>query len=79
MVVWQPPTNPNGIITGYQVRYAGGAPSTLPATTTYSVASENQRTSNVQIQVITQQLITGFLIYSIFNSLPDILTLLSLV
>ncbi len=79
MVVWQPPANPNGIITGYQVRYADRTPSTLPATTAYSVTSENQRTSNVQVQVITQQLITGFLIYSIFNSLPDILTLLSLV
>ena len=62
MIVWGPPDEPNGVITGYQVIFSGSIPSRQPRTVfkepteSYHVVTDQEDTSNlgssIQVKVI---------------------------
>ena len=51
VVVWQPPTTPNGEIQGYDIRFSSGAEMSLSASLNFHVTTEAQRTANPPVQV----------------------------
>ena len=58
VVVWGPPAEPNGVITGYQLRFSGSSTRTvnkLPSESYHVVTDDNIRNlgSNIQVSVST--------------------------
>ena len=51
VIVWQPPTTPNGVIQGYDIRFASGVVMSLSASSNFHVTTEAQRTANPPVQV----------------------------
>ncbi len=59
VVVWGPPAEPNGVITGYQLRFSGSFTRTvnkLPSESYHVVTDDNIRNlgSNIQVSVSTR-------------------------
>ena len=53
VLLWQPPMEPKGIITGYEIRYSSGHTVSLNSDNPYYKTTDREQVSELTVQVIS--------------------------